>query len=610
MSDSWQLCIYEHQHLAHCETCDGPVELGRQNEAEPAPFAKLRDGDRTRLIIARRSELHVSRKHVLLQRQPNGEMRVTNLSGTRSIGLGQEPSLESNAVRDMPLPLILSVGLKTLRVQETDAAEQHLRSRAVVAAPGSESAPALTRFPVLLTPAADATDQNKQLLRWLQTSMGVFQSAASSGEFFQKAAQAVVDMIGLDTGRVLLLEEEKWQTRAFAAASPKVRPSQRQPSGSVLNQVRLEKRTFWELPNLAIRQASSLIDVTAVVATPLLRPDGTVIGAVYGDRREDIRAYRAAFISEVEAMLVELIGCAVAAGLARLEQEQAAVTARVQFEQFFTRELSQQLALQPDLLQGRDAEVSILFADIRGFSRISERLGPAKTVEWINDVLGTMSDCVRNHGGVLVDYIGDELMAMWGAPEQQPDHARLACLAALDMLAAIPVLSQRWLPLIEEPLLMGLGINTGTARVGNTGSRHKFKYGPLGNTVNLASRIQEATKYLRAPLLIAGSTRAQLDASFALRRLCRVRVVNIVEPVDLYELALPDQPGWAQRGREYEQALEAFERGDFHRAAQGVGNLLGQCHQDGPSLVLLSRAAHRLIETCPDLNPVWELPDK
>ena len=246
----------------------------------------------------------------------------------------------------------------------------------------------------------------------------------------------------------------------------------------------------------------------------MLAASGEVIGAVYGDRRRSGKLFAPELISELEAMLVELIASGVAAGMARMQQEQAALTARVQFEQFFTRELSEQLSLHPDLLAGRDVEVSLLFCDIRGFSRISERLGPRGTVQWIGDVMGVLSDCVLAHAGVLVDYIGDELVAMWGAPAAQPEHARLACLAAIDMLKAVPGINQRWSTTLQEPMALGIGVNSGIARVGNTGSHHKFKYGPLGNTVNLASRVQGATKYLRSPILVTGSTHSQLGSGF------------------------------------------------------------------------------------------------
>jgi adenylate cyclase len=483
-----------------------------------------------------------------------------------------------------------------------------MQSLAEATAPPGVRPESVPRFAAL---AEGDSARGKTLVRWLRAVMGVLESAASSADFFDKAAQTVVDIVGLDSGRVLLLEGEQWQCKAHHAVAGAELCAE-PPSQYVLSTVGSEKRTFWQLPAFGASRSggASLAGVTAVVAAPILNSCGNVIGAIYGDRRQSGPSRGSPSISEVEAMLVELLACGVAAGLARLEQERATLSARVQFEQFFTPELSRQLAAEPDLLRGRDAEITVLFCDIRGFSQISERLGPAKTVAWLSDVMNALSTCVRGHSGVLVDYIGDELVAMWGAPEQQPDHARLACSAALAILGTLPELIARWQPVIGVPMGLGIGINSGIARVGNTGSRYKFKYGPLGNAVNLASRVEGSTKYLRTRLLITGGTRAQLDANFTTRRLCRVRVVNIAEPVDLYELAPPDDPRWTDRKDRYEQALMAFERRDFRDAVQIVGNLLHEYPDDGPALILLSRSTSSLIEDSPCFVPVWELPGK
>src|SRR5439155_2452425 len=122
------------------------------------------------------------------------------------------------------------------------------------------------------------------------------------------------------------------------------------------------------------------------------------------------------------------------------------------------------------------------------------------------------------------------------APVDQPDHAALACRAALAMLAELPAINSTWQETLGITVGVGVGVNTGPAMVGNTGSSYKFKYGPLGHAVNLASRVEGATKQLKVPILLTGSTRALLGDDFALRRLCKVRVVGIHEPVDLYEL--------------------------------------------------------------------------
>jgi adenylate cyclase len=332
-----------------------------------------------------------------------------------------------------------------------------------------------------------------------------------------------------------------------------------------------------------------------------------VIGGLYGDRRTRSGDME---ITTLEALLVELIASGVAAGLARIEQERVAVAARVQFEQFFTSELARRLEEDPKMLDGKEAEVTVLFSDIRGFSRISEKLGPEKTVAWVRDVMGALSDCVIAHQGVVVDYIGDELMAMWGAPVEHPHHAALACRAAIDMLAVVPNLDRKWRKELGEEMGLGIGINSGVARVGNTGTHRKFKYTPLGGAVNLANRVQGVTKQIKSPLLITGATAAALDENFATRRLCRTRVVNISEPIDLFELSAQTGPEWLALKAPYEEALAAFEKGDFFLAARILGNLLESHPTDGPTLILLSRAVAALAHPDEPFSPIWELREK
>lgn len=282
-----------------------------------------------------------------------------------------------------------------------------------------------------------------------------------------------------------------------------------------------------------------------------------------------------------------------------------------EFGQFFTPELARHFVRHPELLkEGREAEVTVMFCDIRGFSRISERLGPGETVEWLSDVMAVLSDCVIEHRGVLVDYIGDEVMAMWGAPDEQPDHARLACSAAIEMLARLPALSVRWQPVVKHPTTVGIGLNTGLAQVGNTGSHRKFKYGPLGNAVNVASRVQGATKYLQASLVVTGSTRNLLGPQFATRRLCKARVVNIDQPIDLYEVISSGRADELEQRRRYEKALQESETGNLRVAASILGNLLVECPSDGASLMLMSRVVDALLHEPAQFDSVWELPGK
>ena len=296
---------------------------------------------------------------------------------------------------------------------------------------------------------------------------------------------------------------------------------------------------------------SSLLGVTAVVASPILDESQEVIGAVYGARRG---AGRSLEIRPLEAQLTQVLAAAVAAGLARLESEAQAARRRVQFEQFFTPDLAAALDRDPALLDGSEREVTVLFADIRGFSAVSEKMLPRLACELIRDIMEHLTARIMESSGVVVDYIGDGLLAMWNAPLEQSDHAARACRAALAMRDGLPELNRRWEGRIGRAIGLGIGINSGPALVGNTGSLQKFKYGPLGHTVNLASRVEGATKHLGVSLLITGSTRELLGNNFATRRLCRARVVGIAGEVELHELhAESASPEWQHRCESYEQ---------------------------------------------------------
>jgi adenylate cyclase len=178
------------------------------------------------------------------------------------------------------------------------------------------------------------------------------------------------------------------------------------------------------------------------------------------------------------------------------------------------------------------------------------------------------------------------------------------------MIAAVPGIDDRWQRIIGGPTRFGIGINSCTARVGNTGSARKFKYGPLGNGVNLGSRVQGATKYLRVNALLTGATRRLLDPSFRVRRLCTVRVVNIAEPVELFELDCGDAPRRDELFPRFEEALAAFEAGNFSNASRLLGGLLDAFPGDGPSLVLLSRAVDAMVNEPENFSVVWRLPGK
>ena len=166
-------------------------------------------------------------------------------------------------------------------------------------------------------------------------------------------------------------------------------------------------------------------------------------------------------------------------------------------------------------LGGEICELTVLFADVRNFTSLSERLTPTQLVTFLNRLLGALGDKIANEDGVIDKFIGDSVMAFWNAPLRQPDHARRACAAALKMRAAIRdmTINQTFgLPddvARDMPIEIGVGINTGLACVGNVGSAERFNYSAIGDAVNVAARAEAACKELGYDLVICRSTADQ-----------------------------------------------------------------------------------------------------
>ncbi len=579
---------------ARFEHDGGPLEFGR--------------GPKRDLARCTLQDPYVSKDHVRVDELGDGQLRVENLSTRNDILLSDQTVIAPATSRVIVVPARLTVGETLIDFElgpsQTDRAEAGpLRT---IEQPVRSVAAEAPRLSDLAAGGKPVTTE--RLTQWFETVVSVQRAAASSPAFYDQTARAVVDLVGLDSGLVLLREGEAWKIAAQhgCEASPGTAFS-----ANIMRRVVAERRTFFQAIGSETSYAS-LADVMAVVASPILDASGDqVIGVVYGSRFSSSGGRFE--IQPLEAQLVQVLAAAVGAGLARMESEAEATRRHVQFEQFFSPVLLRELDRDPGLLEGRDRDVTVLFSDIRGFSRLSERIGPQETCRLIRDIMERLTVRVREHDGVVVDYIGDGLLAMWNAPIDQPDHATLACRAALAMLGELPAINAAWQGAIGHELGLGVGINTGRAMVGNTGSLYKFKYGPLGHTVNLASRVEGATKELGVPALITGSTRAGLAAPFATRRLCRVRVVGIASPVDLYELhAAAETPEWAAKREAYEQALVLYESARWAEVPRATYPLLaGQAGRyDIPSLKLLARAIDCLTAPPDDFDPVLQLASK
>jgi adenylate cyclase len=191
-------------------------------------------------------------------------------------------------------------------------------------------------------------------------------------------------------------------------------------------------------------------------------------------------------------------------------------------------------------LGGEKRELTVLFSDIRGFTSVAESLAPEELVKLLNTYLTQMTLKVFLHDGLLDKYIGDAVMAVFGAPIARPDHAKLACLTALDMMAALHELQEQWRRDGRPLLDIGIGINTGPMIVGNMGSETRFDYTVIGDAVNLGSRIEGLNKEYGTHILLSEFTYQQVKGEFAsLREVDVAPVRGRHVPVRLYELIPP-----------------------------------------------------------------------
>jgi adenylate cyclase len=285
----------------------------------------------------------------------------------------------------------------------------------------------------------------------------------------------------------------------------------------------------------------------------------------------------------------------VSAGLMRAAREAEAARMRVQFEGFFSKPLAQALERDPGLLSPRQRELTMLFLDLRGFSRIAEKVDAGITYQFLSECLDRFTATVMQYNGVVIDYYGDGFAAMWNAPLDQPQHADLAARAALEIRSIAPELNEKYQSVLQAQVNVGIGIHTGQAHVGNSGSESRLKYGPRGHAVNLTSRVESATKTVGVPCLLTEATRSQLAVDLPVRRICQARLPGMQEPIALFELGVYDpSDAWLALRRDYEAALEQFERAEYQRCRDTCSKILA--HQSDPPTAWLDASAQLRID--------------
>ena len=264
------------------------------------------------------------------------------------------------------------------------------------------------------------------------------------------------------------------------------------------------------------------------------------------------------------------------------------------FSRYLSPQVVDQVLEKPELLSlgGSRRVMTCFFSDVAGFTSISEALSPEDLVHLLNRYLSLMTRAVMDRGGTVDKFEGDAIMAFWGAPLPQEDHAWRACQSALEQQEIMARFRAEVLAEGLPELRVRMGLNTGPMIVGNMGSEERFDYTVMGDAVNLASRLEGANKQYSTYIMISETTYAEVKDLVEVRELDLLRVKGKQEPIRVYELmaVTGKLPPEKERTRAaYQEGLALYRDMDFVAAEQAFTRALESDPEDGPSLTYMER---------------------
>jgi adenylate cyclase len=281
-----------------------------------------------------------------------------------------------------------------------------------------------------------------------------------------------------------------------------------------------------------------------------------------------------------------------------LVEEKEKRKVRTAFGQYLSPEVIRRLLVNPRLVEPKKTDITVMFSDIRGFTSISEKLDAQELALFLNQYLSDMTRIVFSYHGTLDKYIGDAVMAFWGAPFEEEGHAARGCNAALDMMKRVRELQKEWEAQGKPRLEIGIGLNTGVASVGNMGSALRYGYTALGDAVNLSSRLEGLNKDYGTHIIVNETTyQAAKGDGFVFRELDLMRVKGKLQPVTIYQL-MGRQEDFASNGSAeavrshvelFARARELYRHRQWNAAQTSFQEILDKWPKDGPSGVYVER---------------------
>ena len=314
----------------------------------------------------------------------------------------------------------------------------------------------------------------------------------------------------------------------------------------------------------------------------------------------------------VFSMSYSLIACFLTTGIINLylfmmERKQKGFI-KGAFSQYLSPTVIDQIVENPDMLQlgGEKREMTPFFSDIQGFSTISEGLTPEELVQLLNEYLTAMCDIVSSYHGTIDKFEGDAIIAFWGAPLELPDHATVACHAAIDMQKRNEEMRKTLREQNRPMLYTRIGMSSGPVVVGNMGSADRMDYTMMGDVVNLAARLEGVNKFYQTFTMISQSTYDLTKDDIDTRQLDVIRVVGKKEPISVYEvLERKNQTSSEKSGvvEKYLKALKLYEERNFADASKEFEKVLAIDPDDGPSQTYVKRCGV-FLETPPEKD--WD----
>ena len=405
-----------------------------------------------------------------------------------------------------------------------------------------------------VAPAAVAIQERLKLLEnennLLKLLLGVgktLSSVLTPEEVMQRVMELVFQMENVERGFVMLRDEKKGFKPAvllYKDERLKADPREVALSKTLVERVMTERLPLliYDVESDARFSASEslrLSGIRSAMCAPLIYKD-RVFGLFYVDCLTKPYAFSKEELSIFSVVAAE---AAISFDNARSHEELSRrVVERKALERFLSPPIVERILASPDEvhLGGENQTATILFTDIRGFTRLSENMEPQKVVELLNEYFTEMTDLIFEHGGTLDKYMGDGIMAIFGAPLAKLDDALRSAKAAIDMQKALVQLNRDWEARGQRSLQVGIGVNTGPVTAGNIGSARRMDYTVIGATVNLASRL--CAHAAGGQILISDATCRQLNGAFPTRRLDPIRVKGKETPVEIYELLWSEVP--------------------------------------------------------------------